>query len=122
MTRTCPHCTAKLPALSVLASGLGVRRYFVCRHCSRHLTVSRGWQAAFAAMLLLGFALCRLAARVEHSHLPYLALPLVLLLASLVVYHRGVVRIAGRRLGWISVFNVGLFGTAILALDYAISM
>ena len=122
MRRSCSHCTSKLPATSVLASALGISRSFACRNCARHLAVSRGWKAAFAGALLLGFVVCGLAARMEHSHLPYLALPFLVVFASLTVYRYGVVRIASRRPGWLSLFNLGIFETALIALDYAISL
>jgi len=105
-----------------MASALGIRSCFVCGNCSRHLAVSRGWRAALAAALLLGFLACRVVAHAQHSHLPYLALPFILALATLVACQYGAIRIATSKLGWISLFNLGIFGTAALALDYAISL
>jgi len=122
MSQFCPHCTSTLPASSVLGSALGIRRSFACGNCARRLTVGSGWKAALAGALLLGVGACHLVVRAEHSRLPYLALPIILVLALLTVYHFGVVRIASARQGWLSLFNLGIFGTALLALDYAISL
>ncbi|HEY2346084.1 MAG TPA: hypothetical protein VGH80_09380 [Xanthomonadaceae bacterium] len=106
----------------LMQSAVGFGRYFTCQSCSRHLSVSGGWKAAYATVLVVAMLSCYFASHRVHSWTPYLGLPLAIALMSLLVRRRAAVRFAGRSFSLVSLLNLGMLGMAFVAADYATSM
>ncbi|HTA65691.1 MAG TPA: hypothetical protein VK753_09310 [Xanthomonadaceae bacterium] len=101
---------------------MGIGHHFTCANCARKLSVSKGWKAAYVGILILGVTVCGSTALEERSDLPYLGIPAVMALATLVVCRYAVIQLAERRRGLFSLFNLGVLGMVLYAADYATSM
>lgn len=106
----------------LMLSAVGMGRYFRCPSCARHLSVSGGWKAAYAAGLVVAMLGCYLGSHRVHSWVPYIGLPLAIAMMSLLVRRHATVRIAGRAFSAVSLLNLGVLGMALIAADYATSM
>ena len=103
-----------------MQSTSGIGRYFHCMGCRRRLSVGKGRKAIYASVVLLSLiGSCAYGAR-ENTSLPYLFLPIVALLASLLVCWRAPLRVVDCRSRWFSMFSFGIIGLVVGALGYAI--
>ena len=87
--------------------------------CRRRLSVGRGRKTIYAGFILLSLiGSCAYSVR-ENSSLPYLAFPIVALLASLLVCWGARLHIIDCRTRWFSMFHFGILGLVVGVLGYA---
>ncbi len=116
MAQRCPHCRNIIPTPLLLLSASGLDRYFNCLGCMRRLSVSVGWKIACICVSLIALMLCCAVSVEESSWLPYLALPVILLMMALMVRHLASIRIVASPPRWIPLLNFMVLTSALYAV------
>jgi hypothetical protein len=106
----------------LMQSAAGIGRYFTCQSCARPLSVTSGWKAACAFVLVVAAMSGYFASQRTESGSPYLAIPIAVIVMSLLVRQRARVSISARTISWVSLLNVGMLGMALVAANYAVTM